>query len=94
LSLNNETFESRLRRLPGSVKGCVRVLKEIPNPLSEGCIHSIMIVGCYSRSLELYLEVKGVKFDLNLLSRSRRRPLTFTTVPLRSRPFCPNHRTG
>jgi hypothetical protein len=42
---------------------------------------AIMIVGCYSRSLELYLKVKGVKFDLNLLSRPRRRPLTLTIVP-------------
>jgi hypothetical protein len=84
----------RLRRLPGSIEGCVRVLKEIPNPHSEGCIHSIMIAGCYSRSLELYLEEKGVKFDLNLLSQSQRQPLTFTIVPLRSRPVCPTHRTG
>jgi hypothetical protein len=36
---------SRLRRLPGSIDCCVRVLKENPNQLSG--IHSIMIVGCY-----------------------------------------------
>ena len=53
-------------RLPGSIEDCVRVLKENPNPLSEGCIHSIMIVGYYSGSLELCLEEIGFKVHINL----------------------------